>query len=43
MSSAGLVRYFDASEESITIDPRTLLALCILIGFIAELSNFLIA
>lgn len=33
MSSAGLVRYFDAEDSSsITIDPKTVFALGVLVG-----------
>jgi preprotein translocase subunit Sec61beta len=40
MSSAGLVRYFDAEDRNaITMDPRTVLAFGILFGVGVELLN----
>lgn len=40
MSSAGLVRYFDAEDRNaITMDPRTVLAFGILFGVGIELLN----
>lgn len=32
MSSAGLVRYFDAEEEKVAFDPRTILAVGAFVG-----------
>jgi preprotein translocase subunit Sec61beta len=34
MSSAGLVRYFDA-EDSIEINPKSILSICILLSLLA--------
>lgn len=43
MSSAGLVRYFDAEDKSTpTIDPRTVMAVALLIGFIVIVARFLL-
>mgnify|MGYP000507147308 CR=1 FL=1 len=40
MSSAGLVRYFDAEDRnSITIDPRTIVAFGILFGALVLVLN----
>ena len=41
MSSAGLVRYFDAEDRNaIRIDPRTVMALGVLFGVAVQLLNF---
>jgi len=40
MSSAGLVRYFDAEDRNaIRMDPRTVLAFGVLFGLLVELLN----
>lgn len=40
MSSAGLVRYFDAEDRNaITIDPRTIIAFGALFGFLILMLN----
>jgi len=42
MSSAGLVRYFDAEDRNaIRMDPRTVLAFGVLFGLMIELLNIL--
>ncbi len=42
MSSAGLVRYFDAEDRNaIRMDPRTVLAFGVLFGLMIELLNVL--
>ncbi|MFB6361362.1 MAG: preprotein translocase subunit Sec61beta [Halobacteriales archaeon] len=42
MSSAGLVRYFDAEDRNaIRMDPRTVLAFGVLFGLLIELLNIL--
>ncbi|APX97336.1 MULTISPECIES: preprotein translocase subunit Sec61beta [Natronorubrum] len=41
MSSAGLVRYFDAEDSnSIKIDPKTIIATGVLIGVLIQLLTF---
>lgn len=41
-SAAGLIRYFDAEEETaIKIDPRLVLGFCIVSAIIIELSKFI--
>lgn len=38
ISSAGLVRYFDTQDRNaITIDPKTLIAFCVLFGVFVQL------
>ncbi|XVH30347.1 preprotein translocase subunit Sec61beta [Haloferacaceae archaeon DSL9] len=38
MSSAGLVRYFDSEDRNaITIDPKTVIAFCVLFGVFVQL------
>jgi len=38
MSSAGLVRYFDAEDRNaITINPKTVIAFCLLFGIFIQL------
>lgn len=40
MSSAGLVRYFDAEDRSaVTVDPKTVMAFCVLFGAFIQLLN----
>ncbi len=40
MSSAGLVRYFDAEDRNaIQIDPKTVMAFCVLFGVMVQLLN----
>ena len=42
MSSAGLVRYFDAEDRNaIRMDPRTVMAFGILFGLLIELLNLM--
>jgi len=43
MSSAGLVRYFDAEDRnSLAIDPRTIIASGILFGVAVQVLNILV-
>lgn len=38
MSSAGLVRYFDAQDRNaISIDPKTVIAFCVLFGVFVQI------
>ncbi len=38
MSSAGLVRYFDSDDrDAITINPKTVLAFCVLFGVFVQI------
>ena len=40
MSSAGLVRYFDAEDQSApTMDPKTLMAFSVLFGVFIQILN----
>ena len=42
MSSAGLVRYFDAEDRNaIRIDPRTVVAFGVFIGVLVQIANIL--
>lgn len=42
MSSAGLVRYFDSEDRKApTMDPKTLLAFCVLFGVFVQILNIL--
>lgn len=42
MSSAGLVRYFDSEDRNApTVDPKTLMAFCVLFGVSVQLLNVL--
>jgi preprotein translocase subunit Sec61beta len=42
MSSAGLVRYFDAEDRNaIRIDPKTIVAFGVLFGVLIEILNIL--
>jgi len=45
MSSAGLVRYFDDSEDrdAIAIDPKTVLAFCVLFGVFVQILSLTVA
>ena len=44
MSSAGLVRYFDAEDRTaITINPKTVMAFCLLFGIFVQLLTLTIA
>ncbi|GAB3036941.1 preprotein translocase subunit Sec61beta [Natronobiforma cellulositropha] len=41
MSSAGLVRYFDAEDQrAIRIDPKTVIAVGILLGVLVQVLTF---
>lgn len=43
MSEAGLVRYFDSEDSNaILFDPRTVLAVSVLAGFIVMLANIFV-
>lgn len=40
MSSAGLVRYFDAEDRNaITVDPKTVMVFCVLFGIFVQILN----
>ncbi len=40
MSSAGLVRYFDAEDRNaVTLDPKTVMAVCVLFGIFIQILN----
>ncbi|WP_137197587.1 preprotein translocase subunit Sec61beta [Halalkalirubrum salinum] len=44
MSSAGLVRYFDSEDRNaIRIDPKTVMAFCILFGVFVQLLTLTVA
>ncbi|EMA65349.1 preprotein translocase subunit SecG [Halorubrum aidingense JCM 13560] len=44
MSSAGLVRYFDnQGRDAITIDPKTVLAFCVLFGVFVQVLSLTVA
>ncbi|EMA62327.1 preprotein translocase subunit Sec61beta [Halorubrum kocurii] len=44
MSSAGLVRYFDSDDRNaITINPKTVLAFCILFGVFVQVLSLTVA
>ncbi len=44
MSSAGLVRYFDAEDRNaVTINPKTVIAFCLLFGIFVQLLTLTIA
>ena len=44
MSSAGLVRYFDAQDRNaITMDPKTVLACCVLFGVFVQILSLTVA
>ena len=41
MSSAGLVRYFENQDSrGIKMDPKTIVAVCVAIGFVVQTLNF---
>ncbi|MDL5361779.1 preprotein translocase subunit Sec61beta [Halalkalicoccus sp. NIPERK01] len=40
MSSAGLVRYFEAEDRNaVTLDPKTVMAVCVLFGVFIQILN----
>lgn len=40
MSSAGLVRYFDAEDRNaITVDPKSVMVFCVLFGIFVQILN----
>jgi preprotein translocase subunit Sec61beta len=44
MSSAGLVRYFDnQGRDAIRIDPKTVLAFCVLFGVFVQVLSLTVA
>ncbi len=44
MSSAGLVRYFDAQDRNaITMDPKTVVAFCVLFGVFVQILALTVA
>ncbi len=44
MSSAGLVRYFDAQDRNaITMNPKTVLAFCVLFGVFVQILALTVA
>ncbi len=44
MSSAGLVRYFDAQDRNaITMDPKTVVAFCVLFGIFVQILALTVA
>ncbi|MGM0604105.1 MAG: preprotein translocase subunit Sec61beta [Halobacteriota archaeon] len=44
MSSAGLVRYFDAEDRNaVSMDPKTVMAFCILFGVFVQLLTLTVA
>jgi len=44
MSSAGLVRYFDAQDRNaMTMDPKTVLAFCVLFGVFVQILSLTVA
>ena len=44
MSSAGLVRYFDAQDRNaISMDPKTVLAVCVLFGVFVQILSLTVA
>jgi preprotein translocase subunit Sec61beta len=41
MSSAGLVRYFENEDNrGVKMDPKTVIAFCVVIGFVVQTLNF---
>lgn len=41
MSSAGLVRYFENEDSrGIKMDPKTVVAFCVVVGFVVQTLNF---
>ncbi|MWV65716.1 preprotein translocase subunit Sec61beta [Halorubrum sp. JWXQ-INN 858] len=44
MSSAGLVRYFDAQDRNaIAMDPKTVIAFCLLFGVFVQILSLTVA
>ncbi len=44
MSSAGLVRYFDSQDRNaIKMDPKTVLAFCVLFGLFVQILSLTVA
>ncbi len=44
MSSAGLVRYFDSEDQNaIAMDPKTVVALCVLFGVFVQVLSLTVA
>ena len=44
MSSAGLVRYFDAEDRNaISMDPKTVITFCVLFGVFVQLLTLTVA
>ena len=44
MSSAGLVRYFDAEDrDAISMDPKTVVAFCLLFGVFVQILSLTVA
>ncbi|MFO7834865.1 MAG: preprotein translocase subunit Sec61beta [Halohasta sp.] len=44
MSSAGLVRYFDSEDRNaIRINPKTVIAFCLLFGLLVQILTFSVA
>ena len=43
MSSAGLMRYFEAEESAIKIDPKTVVIASVVLGAIVVFLNFTVA
>jgi len=44
MSSAGLVRYFDAQDRNaIAMDPKTVIAFCVLFGVFVQILSLTVA
>lgn len=43
MSSAGLVRYFEAEDRNaLTFDPKTIMAFCVLFGIFIHILNIMV-
>ncbi len=43
MSSAGLVRYFDAEDRNaVAVDPKTVMTFCVLFGVFVQLLNIVV-
>ncbi len=44
MSSAGLVRYFENEDQrAVWMDPKTVIAFCIVLGVVVQTGNFMYA
>ena len=44
MSSAGLVRYFDAQDRNaVSMDPKTVIAFCVLFGVFVQILSLTVA